>query len=262
MIGESMTNALESDSNVNDLPILLRLAMGGVALGGTVGIAESLVLLRYLKWKGSVEWYLPTMLGRIGRWFFLTTIGVAVWALFSTGFQTENTYAFNYASKVYELGVLTWHRDYSALFSNCFLWLPLITLIYGISGGITGLAQWLVLRRRVLHAEWWILANVGGAIFAIVAVAILTFLNAFVDNPGIYSILFGAIYASTTGVAIVELLRHPKPEAEWQLATRPEPMLEPTSDTVLGSMLYEQGPAVQHSSQHTETNTHQGDHNT
>ena len=34
------------------------------------------------------------------------------------------------------------------------------TLMTALTGGVMGLAQWLVLHQRVRHAAWWILANV------------------------------------------------------------------------------------------------------
>jgi hypothetical protein len=114
----------------------------------------------------------------------------------------------------------------------------------------------------VSHPEWWILANVGAAIIAIFIVAVVTLLNAFVDDPNIYSILFGLIYTMTTGFAVVELLRHPKPDAEWRVAMRAEPVLERTSDTMLGSVLYAQGTAGRSGGQNTNETSEQGDHNT
>ena len=37
-----------------------------------------------------------------------------------------------------------------------------VTLAIALTGGFIGLPQWLVLRQRVRHAAWWILANVLG----------------------------------------------------------------------------------------------------
>ena len=70
-----------------------------------------------------------------------------------------------------------------------------------VGGIVTGLLQWLVLRRQVAWAGWWILAStvgwiVGGAVSGIVPV----------NNPVGWSVI-GAVYGAITGMALVWLLR-------------------------------------------------------
>ncbi len=71
----------------------------------------------------------------------------------------------------------------------------------GVAAGgiVVGVLQWLVLRRQVARAGWWVLAStvgwvVGGPV------------GAFVGWPAL-----GAVYGAITGSALVGLLRQPVP---------------------------------------------------
>jgi Na+(H+)/acetate symporter ActP len=66
----------------------------------------------------------------------------------------------------------------------------------GIAGLIVGIAQWLVLRRYVRHAAWWIIAN--GIGWAVTGGGLMTGLGAGV----------------VTGVMLLWLLHHTPQEAE------------------------------------------------
>ena len=95
------------------------------ALGLANGLLQYLLLRRYLP--------------RMGWWIVATTLGWSL-ALFGT------------------------RRLYYATLSTTFdvnsMWFVAAKII--LTGGIIGLAQWFVLRQRVRHAAWWILANVLG----------------------------------------------------------------------------------------------------
>ena len=76
---------------------------------------------------------------RIGWWIVATSLG---WVLLATVMVLR-----------YPL-YLRFGPDFT------YTWLPVITYI--ICGGIAGLAQWLLLRRRLPHATWWIAASILG----------------------------------------------------------------------------------------------------
>jgi len=92
------------------------------ALGLVTGFLQYLLLRRHLQ--------------RIGWWIAATTLG---WSLGLIG------------------GRVLYRTLYGTLDVGA-IWFE--TLVTALAGGAMGLAQWLVLRQRVRHAAWWILANV------------------------------------------------------------------------------------------------------
>ena len=113
-----------------------------IQVGGQPHITEDF-LLPYILWPalGLVTGFLQYLLlrrhlPRIGWWIAGTTLG---WLL---GLIADRVlYRTLYGT-----------LDVSAIWFE--------TLMTALAGGAMGLAQWLVLRQRVRHAAWWILANV------------------------------------------------------------------------------------------------------
>jgi hypothetical protein len=87
-------------------------------------------------------------------------------------------------------------------------------------GASVGIAQWLVLRRQVSQAGWWVLASSVGftVTFAVLAAGVL---------PGV-GITFGvfAAYGAVTGAVLVWLLRQPVVAEQ----SHPQALLDPTTD--------------------------------
>ena len=78
---------------------------------------------------------------------------------------------------------------------------PVNTLISGVVFGLTmGLAQWIVLRRRVKLASVWILLSIPGWTLGLVGV--------------LGSILVGAVVGAITGFAFDFLLRFPRDDVK------------------------------------------------
>lgn len=76
-------------------------------------------------------------------------------------------------------------------------WSVVLALVW--VGGATGLAQWLVLRRRILRAGWWILASaLGGGLVGLIAGGVFTSL--------LELLLIGAVPAIVTAIALWWLL--------------------------------------------------------
>jgi hypothetical protein len=82
------------------------------------------------------------------------------------------------------------------------------------TGVVGGILQWLVLRRRVVHAGWWVLASilgptvgmgVGGPIVRTLSLARST-----IEAPIVFGVLFGLGMGAIPGAALVWLLKHPK----------------------------------------------------
>ena len=90
-----------------------------------------------------------------------------------------------------------------------------------VVGVAVGTMQWLVLRRQVSGAYWWILASaiawaVGQPLFRVVTIAMIFVLNSwaafyvgwFVGLAGT-----GALVGAITGIILVRSLKHPIPES-------------------------------------------------
>jgi hypothetical protein len=70
-----------------------------------------------------------------------------------------------------------------------------------LAGAVIGLAQWLVLRRRVPRAGWWVLASaLGWGFLRLIAGEVFTSLVAL--------LIIGAVPAAVTGLALWGLLAH------------------------------------------------------
>ena len=92
-------------------------------------------------------------------------------------------------------------------------------VLLGLYGTVLGVLQWLVLRRQVARAGWWVLAStvgwpvsigVGGiGLQAVVAVT-------HVKLPAVTAALIPAMYGAITGRVLVWLLRQPMPAAAME----------------------------------------------
>ena len=83
-------------------------------------------------------------------------------------------------------------------------------LLAAIFGAVSGVLQWLILRRKVARAGWWLLANLLGSLVGAIAVPIAgLILGAGHWEIGllIFGLLFGTGYGAITGAALVWLLR-------------------------------------------------------
>lgn len=79
------------------------------------------------------------------------------------------------------------------------------TILYG---AVLGVLQWLVLRRWVARAGWWVLASGVGW----VAAGLLSGIDA--EGGIVGRTLIGVVYGAITGVVLLWLLRQPPPSRE------------------------------------------------
>jgi hypothetical protein len=197
---------------------LLAALSGGLVAGFVLGIGQGLILFPFLRLAGTIEWVGATTVGMAISWTALYVLSREM-----SGLVVEKNVG----------GVLF-----------------LIALLVGI-GIIVGLAlgypQGIVLRRRTHHSTWWAWATIPGS--ALVGLLIAVALYAEVENTvrsygtGIIALVLGA----STGIALMELLRHPTTQAEWMKKLRwrrEQPATQ--EDTVLGSAYYRSaGPGSQ-----------------
>jgi hypothetical protein len=83
----------------------------------------------------------------------------------------------------------------------------LIGSVYGAAGGIL---HWLILRRHVARAGWWLLANMLGSWVGVIGIpATVAISEAGNWDLGlmIFGLVFGAGHGAITGIALVWLLR-------------------------------------------------------
>lgn len=169
MIGTAFLCAMSSTGPVQvqgDLAILRRSVLTGGILGGTFcGLCQWLLLIRRLP--GVDRWPLITTIGWAGGWAIL------LWCL---DIRLDGSFTSNPI---------------------------LLAVIPPAAGVIAGLPQWLLLRRRLQRAGWWILATaVGWALpFWFIQIS---------SSRMVYGLLLVGIIPAT---AIVFLLRQLEPDA-------------------------------------------------
>ena len=165
--------------------------LSGILIAILVGMLQWLVLRRYVRW--AKQWWIATSVGWIVGSF------IASYAAFP---------------------ILAAHP------LTVSLTIDAVTLT--VMMGVVGVFQWLVLRRHVRRAGWWVLASIAGPLIAesvgiyagfyvaMFAGGILAGLSQ--DLAGIVFLAFftaaiGAIAGSVTGFAFVQLLRRSPQEA-------------------------------------------------
>ena len=96
--------------------------------------------------------------------------------------------------------------------------------IVSVFGVVSGILQWLILRRKVLRAGWWLLANLLGSLVG----AIGPFAAVAIGESGnwglailVFGMGFGAISGAITGAVLVWLLRQPPATDVEGLAAAP-----------------------------------------
>ncbi len=146
----------------------------GAVAGASVGIAQWLVLRRHIPGAG---W-----------WVLASTVGLPVG--FAVGFA------------VLEAVGLTGGSHFSGGAGS-------LVLFGAVAGASVGIAQWLVLRRYIPGAGWWVLASIVGSAAAF---AVIFTVTAGVEETVGYAgggAVGGALYGAITGAALVWLLRQP-----------------------------------------------------
>jgi hypothetical protein len=79
-----------------------------------------------------------------------------------------------------------------------------------VAGAGAGAAQWLILRRQMYAAGWWVLVNIAG--FLLAGAVINRLVVAAGGNEAIGGILGVTAMTMLTGAVLVWLLRQPTPE--------------------------------------------------
>ncbi len=91
-----------------------------------------------------------------------------------------------------------------------------------VAGAAGGTMQWLVLRRYVARAGWWVLASFLGLTVGLGAgvplAQTLGQAGSYVESMALFGTIFGAGIGAIPGAALVWLLRQPVPETAKEVA--------------------------------------------
>ena len=159
--------------------------LGWVTAGFTTGgWAETLSLsplVLFLSWvvPGVLQWLvLRRKVSRAGWWVLATTVG----------------YFVGWNGAIVLVGVVGWlgSNYVSGIVGETVGWI----LLWGSYGAIIGVPQWLVLRRQVARAGWWVLVSTVAWVGGSLAIGIASWA------------LFGTVYGVITGIALAWLLRN------------------------------------------------------
>ena len=191
---------------------VVRGALVGLVIGVCTGVAQAVVLLRYLKPAGALQWIGATIAGRIARMLVITVLSYTVLANIPT-------------------------EAHGALFIGIIaIYFAAMALIGGAGGAATGYAQRFVLEKRVAHAQPGVWINAISSAVVFIAIAAISFSTNLVRPPvpddGIYyaaaggsdaspldlglafDVVTSAVAAAITGLVLIDMLRHPTPKAE------------------------------------------------
>lgn len=161
--------------------------LGGILSGAALGATQGLLLLPFMKVAGTIEWVLATIIGRTTQWMVIYIVGTAM---------------------------LNMTVDKSFLGTLAFFVMLLLTAV--LSGAALGYAQSRVFRTRTRTPGWWVAANIIGSLGAALVV-IMTLLITSENLTREYSVLLAAgLTALATASALMEVLHHPRGEAEWR----------------------------------------------
>ena len=76
-----------------------------------------------------------------------------------------------------------------------------------LGGTVLGVPQWLVLRRQVARASWWVLASTVGWVVG-------GFLSGAFEGGVVGRAVIGAVYGAITGAVLVRLLGQRSPSSD------------------------------------------------
>ncbi len=194
-------------------------ALVGLVIGVCTGVAQAVVLQRYLKPAGALQWIGATIAGRIARMLVITVLSYTVLANIPT-------------------------EAHGALFIGIIaIYFAAMALIGGAGGAATGYAQRFVLEKRVAHAQRWVWINTVASAVVFIAIAATSFSTNLVRSPipedGIYyaavgwssyaspldlglafDVVTSAVAAAITGLVLIDMLRHPTPQADWSVGVK------------------------------------------
>lgn len=193
--------------------------LSGVISGVTLGLAQGLLLLPFLKGAGAVEWVLATMLGRATQWMV-----------------------------IYSLGLETARLTFDKSAAGVFLLFALMAAMGILSGAALGFPQSQVFKRRAHRHRLWLIVSILGPLITSLIIAMTLFIEAQNIIRDSATLLTAFLASIATAFALLELLQHPKSEAEWhRMLTwrRPERTIGPVEETVLGSALYAARPETE-----------------
>jgi hypothetical protein len=162
-------NAVVGDSNIPTAAFVMALTIGIVAgIGAIIGTVAGI---------GTAQWMvLRERVHRAGWWVLATAVGGVV-GLAAGGF----------AGWLVVVGLGGVESGFAGVIR---VLTPALIVGMAVGGAVVGTAQWMVLRKRVRRAGWWVLASAVG-----------------MGASGVVSVVGVGVI---TGFVLIMLLRHPK----------------------------------------------------
>jgi hypothetical protein len=185
----SATRMLSIEGTIRDAGLeglLVALLCGAIA-GFALGVAQGILLLPFLKMSGALEWLIATLIGRSAQFAVLYVI-----ALSMRGLVIDQSF----------VGVLLLYA---------------MLLLTGVLSGVAlAYPQSQVFKRRSTRSTWLIVTTVigtAGTAFVIAMTLLVESQNTLRDSTALLTAILCAI---ATGFALLEILHHPRPAAEWR----------------------------------------------
>ena len=183
VVGSVATRAMEGMAGATQaITMLLLVTLAGIVEGATLGLAQSLVLRRYIRNLAWREWIRNTALA---------------------------------AGLAYILGMTPSTLMEVTTVNLIILLIVAILFIPALLASI-GVAQWLVLRRYVQKAGWWVLANaiawIAGLAMPFIGLTLVpdgSPVAAYIAAGVMSGVLMGAVVGGITGIVLVRLLEQP-----------------------------------------------------
>lgn len=192
-LGVALFSLLSAVLSVPAVATAIAMVLGGTLEGALVGVAQWVVLHRYiprLPWR---QWVLATAAGAFIAW----ALGMMPSTLIELSANTDGSASDPTFASLSDLTVYT-----------------LAALMGMVLGHILALVQWLVLRQYIHRAAWWILANAVawavGMVAIFVVAGLLTEEATTLDITlafGLAGAVAGALVGAIHGLALVRLVR-------------------------------------------------------
>jgi hypothetical protein len=222
VVGDALASWIQLLSGPTGFGGVVVAALVGLTVGLCMAVAQAIVLLPYLRTAGALQWIGATMLGRIVRMLVITLLSYTLLA----NIPTE-------AHGALFIGVIA-------------VYFGAMALTGGAGGAAIGFAQRFVLEKQVAQPQRWVWINIISSAVVFIAIAATSFSTNEARPPipddGIdyfsvgggssyaspldlglaFDIVTGAVAAAITGFVLIDMLRHPTPQAEWSTRLKDE----------------------------------------
>ncbi len=175
-------------------------------------------------WTFWILWLAATTIGLaialiVRSWFVGLIIGLAQWLVLWNRFPKSGWWILATAIGFGLAWSPAWNLAIAILRSGWVNWRYSIEwpIVLGVSGLIVGLLQWLILRKWVYQAGWWMVTSpLAGIAAGVLAMIVFDVVFRNFDSPTlawflpvITGLAAGLVYGAITGAVLTRLSKHP-----------------------------------------------------